>query len=119
MRASRYQVLPGVTKGSLVNVRAVSLPPFIGNDHQHRSGLAAGERYRRSGGLAGTENSDDGPDYSMIDCAGCRVTTVSACRCTTFQVPSSDLKIIVTRRAIGVTSSLPPTLAFARSTRTM
>jgi hypothetical protein len=30
----------------------------------------------------------------------------SACRCTIFQVPSSGLKIIVTCRAIGTTSSL-------------
>lgn len=36
MKASRYQPLPAVTKGSLVTVRAVSLPLFIGNDHQHR-----------------------------------------------------------------------------------
>ncbi len=39
----------------------------------------------------------------------------SACRCTTFQVPSSGLKIIVTGRANGAISSLPLTLAFARS----
>jgi hypothetical protein len=32
MKASRYQLLPRVTKGSLVTVRAVSLPLFIGND---------------------------------------------------------------------------------------
>jgi hypothetical protein len=35
----------------------------------------------------------------------------SACRCTTFQEPSSGLRVIVTRRSHGVTSSLPPTFA--------
>jgi hypothetical protein len=35
----------------------------------------------------------------------------SPCRCTTFQGPSSGLRIIVVRGAIGVMSSLPPTLA--------
>jgi hypothetical protein len=44
MRASRYQVLSAVTNGSLVTVRVVSLPLFIGNDHQHRTDLAARER---------------------------------------------------------------------------
>jgi hypothetical protein len=41
MRASRYQLLPTVTKGSLVTVLAVSLPRFIGNDHQHRTSPTA------------------------------------------------------------------------------
>ena len=36
-RASRYQALPAVTTGSLVTVRVVSLPLFIGHDHQHRT----------------------------------------------------------------------------------
>ena len=35
----------------------------------------------------------------------------SACRCTTFQVPSSGRKMLVTRRATGAGSSLGPTLA--------
>src|SRR5918997_2694896 len=42
----------------------------------------------------------------------------SACRCTIFQVPSSGRKIIVARVAIGTISSLPPTLALARSSCT-
>ena len=39
----------------------------------------------------------------------------SACRWTSFQVPSSGRKTLVTRRATGVTSSLPPTFASNRS----
>ena len=42
----------------------------------------------------------------------------SACRCTILQVPASGRKIIVTRRANGVISLLPPTLAFGRSIST-
>ena len=39
----------------------------------------------------------------------------SAWRWTTFQVPSSGRRAIVTRRSQGVTSSAPPTFALVRS----
>lgn len=55
----------------------------------------------------------------IIDSAGRAVVIGSACRCTTFQVPSSGRKIIVTRRGNGTLSSLPPTLPSVRSIHTM
>ena len=55
----------------------------------------------------------------ITDSAGWAVVIGSACRCTTFQVPSSGLKIVVTLRANGVMSSLAPSLAMTRSIHTM
>ena len=55
----------------------------------------------------------------MIDSTGLAVVIGSAWRCSTFQVPSSGRKIIVTRRADGETSCLPPTLALLRSIHTV
>jgi hypothetical protein len=43
----------------------------------------------------------------------------SACRCTTFQVPPSGRKIIVTRKSHGVISSAAPTFALVRSIHKM
>jgi hypothetical protein len=41
----------------------------------------------------------------------------SACRCTTFQVPSSGRKIIVARTAYAVVSSLSPIMVATCATR--
>jgi hypothetical protein len=49
--------------------------------------------------------------FRVTDSAGRTVVIGSACRCTSFQVPSSDRKMLVTRRATGVIS-LPPGLRF-------
>jgi hypothetical protein len=47
----------------------------------------------------------------MTDSAGRAAVIGSAWRWTTFQLPASRTKIVVTRIATGVSSSLPPTLA--------
>src|SRR6266702_8807273 len=54
----------------------------------------------------------------MTDSTGLAVVIGPACRCTTFQVPSSGRKIVVTRRANGTISCLAPSLALFRSTHT-
>jgi hypothetical protein len=54
--------------------------------------------------------------FRVTDSAGRTVVIGSACRCTSFQVPSSDRKMLVTRRATGVISLPPrPSLRTARS----
>ena len=56
--------------------------------------------------------------FWRIDSIGLAVMIGSAWRCTTFQVPSSGRKIVVSRRANGAISCLAPNLALPRCTST-
>jgi hypothetical protein len=61
---------------------------------------------------AGDRSSSAGLIYVWTtDCGGRGLVIGSACLCTTFQVPFSRRKMVVTRTATGVSSAAPPTRA--------
>ena len=100
-----------------------SMPPpatpcFPLDDDRRRPRGRLGRRPRHAAGGV-TARSPHSSQSWMTESAGWAAAIGSAWRCTTFQVPSSGRKTVVTRNVAGVMSSRPPILASMCSISTM